>query len=1057
MIPNKNRWSVIFPIALSGAFLALLMLTVSAQAEGPIIDVGVPGVFIPAVVGETTEAKTGHAIAVGDINGDGYDDLIVGAPYADVVPTMVYTTCYVDVGFRDYIDCVSGGVYVYLGRPEISRTLDLANEQADITFYSPPTQYSGQELGRSIAVGDFNGDGLDDIIMGSSYYGSSPIGAAYLWVGRGSLTTPITVDIASAATITADGHNLKFVGAWESDYLGWDVAAGDVNGDGVDDFIIGAPMASVGPFTSTGFYAPDYQAYHYAVFDRVQNGAVYVKLGSTDITTSTGGTLDFMYCLRELTIYGANSYDNLGRSLASGDVDGDGLDDIIIGAPGAASGGLVGAGEVHVFYGSSEITFTQCSVFTPTFFENQIVKEMGFVTTTADITITGITASDYSAYDVSVADLNGDGYDDIIIGVPYADGNRGRVHVVYGGLRAGITDTISLDQADLRVLGAVDTYLGTSVYAGDLNHDGTSDLVMGAVGIDPYVVEYAGGGSTTQGGGAYVLFGNAGLSGTVDLATGSPADLTIIGESAGGWLGRGLGIGDLNNDGYNELLIGAGGLDYGGRSDVGAAYLLNLVHPLQITVTGSLTQVVAGNSVDFSSVAETYVGARDVTTRTSFSILPEAGGSWDGNTYMSSRAGDWVVTGTVDGLWDVTSLTVVPGPVSEIVVSPTVAFMLPGGSAEFHAAGQDAQGNLITDVAVSWAIVNGGGQIIGEGPTTLTVQSVVTDRTYANTVVATADSLSGTASIVVSNTAPLAVLDCGACTGLEGIPVSFDGSGSSDPNQDPLIYAWAFGDGGSGSGATAVHAYPDNGVYTVTLTVEDDDGLTGTQQRTVTIANRAPWNVSIGGPAAVNEGSTITLTGSATDVPSDTLSYAWDLNDDGTFESTGQSPTFDASTLDGPSTYTVTLRVSDGDGGVTTDTATITVLNVAPTADAGGPYSVDEGGSVVLSGSGTDPIDTLSYAWDLNDDGTFESTGQSPTFDASTLDGPSTYTVTLRVSDGDGGVTTDTATISVLNVAPTADAGGPYSVDEGGSVVLSGSGTDPIDTLSYAWDLNDDG
>jgi hypothetical protein len=154
----------------------------------------------------------------------------------------------------------------------------------------------------------------------------------------------------------------------------------------------------------------------------------------------------------------------------------------------------------------------------------------------------------------------------------------------------------------------------------------------------------------------------------------------------------------------------------------------------------------------------------------------------------------------------------------------------------------------------------------------------------------------------------------------------------------------------------------------------------------------------------------------------------------------------------------VTLQVSDGDGGVTTDSTTVTVNNVAPTADASGPYTVDEGGSVGLSGSGTDPMDTLSYAWDLDNDGYYDdATGQTPTFDASSLDGLAIITVTLQVSDGDGGVTTDSTTVTVNNVAPTADAGGPYTVDEGGSVGLSGSGTDPVDTLSYAWDLDNDG
>ncbi len=144
---------------------------------------------------------------------------------------------------------------------------------------------------------------------------------------------------------------------------------------------------------------------------------------------------------------------------------------------------------------------------------------------------------------------------------------------------------------------------------------------------------------------------------------------------------------------------------------------------------------------------------------------------------------------------------------------------------------------------------------------------------------------------------------------------------------------------------------------------------------------------------------------------------------------------------------------------MTTDTAIITVDNVAPTAEAGGPYNVNEGGSVALSGSGTDPAganDPLTYDWDLDDDDIFESSGQTPTFYATTLDGPTTVTVTLRVSDGDGGVTTDTAIITVDNVPPSVDIG-DQSADEGSTVSFSATVTDPgtADTFIYLWDFGD--
>jgi predicted extracellular nuclease len=134
-------------------------------------------------------------------------------------------------------------------------------------------------------------------------------------------------------------------------------------------------------------------------------------------------------------------------------------------------------------------------------------------------------------------------------------------------------------------------------------------------------------------------------------------------------------------------------------------------------------------------------------------------------------------------------------------------------------------------------------------------------------------------------------------------------------------------------------------------------------------------------------------------------------------------------------------------------------LNLPPTAGAGGPYTVAEGGSVGLSGSGSDPEGgLLTYAWDLDNDGVFETAGQSPTFSAAALDGPSSHSVTLQVTD-DGGLTaTNATTVNVTNVEPTATFGAPTSVFAGSPFTLSlSSPNDPstADTaagFTYAFD-----
>jgi PKD repeat protein len=1052
---NRHWYRISIPTVVALAALFSLLTILSARADGPVIDTQTPDAAITTMFGETADAKTGHAIATGDVNGDGYEDLIVGAPYADLVPTGVSTYC---TRYSEYIDCVSGGVYLYLGRPEISHTLDLANGPANVTFYAPPNRYSGEQLGRSVSVGDFNGDDLDDIIVGASHFGSSPIGAAFVWVGRASITTTtaISVNIESRATSSDDGYNLKIVAAWEKDHGGWDVAAGDVNGDGIADTIVSSIRASVDPVTSTSYHPPDYKRYHYSspTAYRIQNGAVYVSLGSSSLVSGHGTYQDYMICLPELTIYGEDSYDHLGRSLASGDIDGDGFDDVIVGADGGDPGETVSdAGEVYVFYGSSVITYADCDLF-----ENQIVKELAYVTTTADITITGIAPNDHSGFDVGVGDLNGDNYDDVIVGAPYADDNRGQVYVVYGGPRASISPTISLSQADLTVSGAMtDTWLGSSVLAGDLNHDGTDDLLIGAIGIDPDRADFSGSPTTAKTGATYALFGSSHLSGTVDLGTGNPADLTVLGASADDWLGRGLGVGDLNGDSFDELLVGAAGLDYTAPlANAGAAYLINLAYPRQITITGSLTQVTAGSTVIFDTVARTWLYTRDVTNQTAFSISPAAGGQWDGNTYTAALAGTWTVTGSIDSLVDTTSLTVVPGPLSTVAVSPATAFVLPGSTVEFQASGQDVAGNPLGNLTFAWSIANGGGQILATGPTTLTVRAVVTDATYAHTVVATTGTVSGTASIVVSNTAPLADFTCGTCTAAEGTPIAFDATTSSDPNHDPLTYIWTFGDGSSGSGQAPTHPYPDDGVYTVTLTVEDDDGLTGTRQHAVTVTNRPPWNVAITGLDVVDEGNGLALSGSAADVPSDTLSYAWDTDDDGFDDGTG--PTLVYTPTDGPASPTLRLRVTDGDGGSTIATHPVTVHNVAPWNVAiSGDAEVAEGSTLPLTGLATDvPADSLTFRWDTDGDGSFDDGTGSP-FGFVGVDGPETITVQLQVTDDDGASTLSTwHTVTVTNVppAPTITAPGTAVISQ--PVTFVANANDPgADTFEYTWNWGD--
>jgi sugar lactone lactonase YvrE len=186
--------------------------------------------------------------------------------------------------------------------------------------------------------------------------------------------------------------------------------------------------------------------------------------------------------------------------------------------------------------------------------------------------------------------------------------------------------------------------------------------------------------------------------------------------------------------------------------------------------------------------------------------------------------------------------------------------------------------------------------------------------------------------------------------------------------------------------------------------------------------NEAPV-ADAGGPYDVNEGTTALLDASASSDPDGSIvTYAWDLDNDGSYETIGNPMGFDASSLDGPmGPFFIGLQVTDNLGATGSTTTSISVSNVPPAADAGGPYSGEVETAISLSGSAVDPADILTYDWDLDGDGTYETSGANTQV---TYNLAGDYTVGLRVTDDDGGIGLDTAQVSVTVVevpVPTFD------------------------------------
>ena len=342
-------------------------------------------------------------------------------------------------------------------------------------------------------------------------------------------------------------------------------------------------------------------------------------------------------------------------------------------------------------------------------------------------------------------------------------------------------------------------------------------------------------------------------------------------------------------------------------------------------------------------------------------------------------------------------------------------------------------GTLPQDVSGSVTYTSGGDGVIGS----FTASHLFIDESAGVEIIVTAQTAGTTTSldpqITADNVAPTLTIS-GNSTVNEGALYTLTLS-ESDPGAD-TITSWTINWGDSievvsGNPSSAAHTYADgDNNYTISAEATDEDGTWAAAMTVaVLVANVAP-TLSISGSSDTDEGDLYTLNLSASGDPGQDTIASWTINwGDGDIENFSGNPSSASHAYaDGDANYTISASATDEDGTyVAGNTVAVTVHNVDPTADAGGPYLALDEMPVVLTASATDPAgaaDPLTFQWDLDDDGIFGETGAGATrgnevgatvtMNTAGLSG--VVTVDLRVTDGDGGVGTDTAQVITSGV-----------------------------------------
>lgn len=535
---------------MAGTFPAELELSVLQSANG---GDGSMGTVFNGIVADD---RSGTVAAAGDINGDGIEDVFVGAPQAAPGGNFRAGEAYVVFG-------VAGGFTAEFDLSSLQPANGGDGSAGFVVTGIDPGDATGMSLNDSV---DVNGDGIDDLVIGADLADPAPnfdAGEVYVIFGRNT-GFPAVFDAASLMSANGGDGSEGFVirGISSGDFAGVVGRGGDFNNDLVDDLLIGAENADPSGRSNAGET--------YVIFGRDTGFAAEFDLSSLAPAGGGDGSTGFILAGIDMLDESGTSVDN------AGDVNDDGIDDIFIGAPEADADGNQFAGEAYVVFGRG--------TGFPAVFELSTLAagngSTGFV-------LYGETANLLTARSVSGAgDINGDGINDLVLGADLAEDGAGRAYVVFGRNTA-FPATIQL--SSLRAANGGDGSSGFIAEGiaggdgagrvvsklGDINDDGFDDVAIGAFLASPNGVTVAG--ST------YAIFGrDTGFPAEMQLsdllvANGGDGSIGIAIHGINQFDGSGVSIspaGDVNDDGVDDLLIGAAGGDPAGISAAGETFLI---------------------------------------------------------------------------------------------------------------------------------------------------------------------------------------------------------------------------------------------------------------------------------------------------------------------------------------------------------------------------------------------------------------------------------------------------------------------------------------------------